>query len=43
MSTRTFVDSKGNTWEWEETKEQKEAVEKLHKTRSSLVNLKNRT
>ena len=36
MSTRTFVDSKGNTWEWEETKEVKEAVEKLHRTISEL-------
>mgnify|MGYP001166528157 FL=1 len=36
MTKRTFVDSKGNTWEWEETKEVKEAVEKLHRTISEL-------
>ena len=31
MSTRTFVDSKGNTWEWEETPETKEALKKMWK------------
>ena len=32
MTTRQFVDSKGNTWEWEETPEAKAAIEKLHAT-----------
>ena len=32
MTTRQFVDSKGNTWEWEETPEVVAAVKKLHKT-----------
>lgn len=27
---RTFVDSNGNTWEWEETPEVIDAVKKLH-------------
>tara|TARA_A200000159_G_scaffold116043_1_gene109426 strand:- start:4825 stop:4974 length:150 start_codon:yes stop_codon:yes gene_type:complete len=36
MTKRQFVDSKGNTWEWEETKEVEEAVAKLHKTISEL-------
>ena len=36
MTKKTFVDGKGNTWEWEETKEVKEAVEKLHRTISDL-------
>ncbi len=31
MATRQFVDSKGNTWEWEETEETRKAVERLHK------------
>ena len=32
MTTRQFVDSKGNTWEWEETPEVLAAVAQLHKT-----------
>lgn len=32
MSTRTFVDSNGNTWEWEETPEVLEALKKLYET-----------
>jgi len=32
MATRTFVDSKGNTWEWEETKEVVESIENYWKT-----------
>ena len=32
MTTRQFVDSKGNTWEWEETPEVVAAVKQLHKT-----------
>ena len=30
MTNRQFVDSKGNTWEWEETDEVRAAVERLH-------------
>tara|TARA_A100001515_G_scaffold83503_1_gene66205 strand:- start:1088 stop:1231 length:144 start_codon:yes stop_codon:yes gene_type:complete len=36
MTKRQFVDSKGNTWEWEETEETRKAVEKLHRTISEL-------
>ena len=32
MTTRQFVDSNGNTWEWEETPEVVAAVKKLHQT-----------
>jgi hypothetical protein len=32
MATRTFVDTKGNTWEWEETKEVVESIENYWKT-----------
>ena len=32
MTTRQFVDSKGNTWEWDETDEVREAVARLHDT-----------
>ena len=32
MTTRQFVDSKGNTWEWDETPEVVAAVKKLHQT-----------
>jgi len=32
MTTRTFVDTKGNTWEWEETKEVVESIENYWKT-----------
>lgn len=32
MSVRTFVDTKGNTWEWEETKEVIEAIENYWNT-----------
>ena len=31
-TTRTFVDSKGNTWEWEESDETRAAIAKLHQT-----------
>lgn len=34
-TTRTFVDSKGNTWEWEETEETRKAIAKLHQTMQS--------
>ena len=32
MTKRQFVNSKGETWEWEETEEMREAVERLHQT-----------
>ena len=32
MTTRQFVSTKGDTWEWEETEETRKAVEELHKT-----------
>ena len=31
MTTRTFTDKNGNSWEWEETKETTKALENLHK------------
>ncbi len=31
MTTRQFVSTKGDTWEWEETPEAKEAIAKLHR------------
>lgn len=30
MTTRTFVDKNGNSWEWEETPETIEALKQLH-------------
>jgi hypothetical protein len=30
MTTRTFVDKNGNSWEWKETPEVVEALKKLH-------------
>ena len=32
MTQKEFVDSKGQTWNWEETEETSKAVEELHKT-----------
>ena len=32
MSERTFLTSKGESWEWEETPETVEALRKLHET-----------
>ena len=32
MTKRQFVDSKGKTWEWDETDEVREAVARLHDT-----------
>jgi hypothetical protein len=32
MTTRTFVDKNGNSWEWEETSETIEALKQLHET-----------
>ena len=31
MAKRTFTNSGGETWEWEETEETRKAVENLHK------------
>ena len=36
-TTRQFVDSKGNTWEWEETEETRKAIAKLHQTIQSNI------
>tara|TARA_B100001939_G_C16794982_1_gene553040 strand:- start:466 stop:609 length:144 start_codon:yes stop_codon:yes gene_type:complete len=36
MTKRQFVTKSGDTWEWEETKEVKEAVARLHRTISEL-------
>lgn len=36
MTKKQFVNSKGETWEWEETPEVTKAVEKLHETISKL-------
>ena len=32
MSKKSKKNSKGDTWEWEETPEMREAVERLHET-----------
>ena len=32
MSKKSKKNSKGDTWEWEETPEMREAVERLHQT-----------
>jgi len=32
MTTRTFMDKNGNSWEWEETPETIEALKQLHDT-----------
>ena len=34
MTTRTFVDKNGNSWEWEETPEVLEALKKFHETQN---------
>lgn len=31
MTTRTFIDKNGNSWEWDETPETAKAVEELSK------------
>ena len=36
MTKKQFVNSKGETWEYEETEEMRKAVEKLHKTIENL-------
>jgi len=30
MTTRTFIDKNGNSWEWEETEEVLQALKELH-------------
>lgn len=30
MTKKQFANSKGDTWEWEETEEMRKAVERLH-------------
>ena len=32
MTTITFIDKNGNSWEWEETPETIEALKQLHET-----------
>ena len=32
MTTRTFIDKNGNSWEWVETEETIEALKQLHNT-----------
>ena len=32
MTTRTFVDKNGNSWEWEETAETIESLKQLHES-----------
>jgi hypothetical protein len=32
MTTRTFIDKNGNSWEWEETPETIDALKQLHTT-----------
>jgi hypothetical protein len=32
MTTRTFADKNGNSWEWEETPETIEALKELHES-----------
>ena len=34
MTTRTFIDKNGNSWEWEETEEVLEALKNLHETKT---------
>ena len=34
MTTRTFVDKNGNSWEWKETPEVLEALKKLYETQN---------
>lgn len=38
VTMKQFVDKNGNTWEWEETEETRQALKRLHKT-SAEVNL----
>ena len=34
MTTRTFIDKNGNSWEWEETPEVVEALKNLHEIKN---------
>jgi hypothetical protein len=34
MTTRTFIDKNGNSWEWEETPEVLKALEELHELKN---------
>jgi hypothetical protein len=43
MTTRTFIDKNGNSWEWEETEETQKAVEALHKVNETQTNTKTKT
>ena len=38
MTTRTFVDKNGNSWEWEETPETIQALKELHETIEKVNN-----
>lgn len=35
MTTRTFIDKNGNSWEWEETEEVLKALKELHETKTN--------
>lgn len=39
MTVKQFVDSKGNTWEWEETPEVVAALKKLHENAKIISEL----
>jgi len=36
MTVKQFTDSKGNTWEWEQTPKEEKEIEKKEKTISEL-------
>ena len=36
MTTRTFTDKNGNSWEWVETPETREAIKQLHETSKKI-------
>ena len=40
MTTRTFVDKNGNSWEWDETPEVVAALKELHKTNENATDTK---
>jgi len=40
MTTRTFIDTNGNSWEWEETEELVKAVQELHKKNENEIKSK---
>ncbi len=41
MTTRTFIDKNGNTWEWEETPELIEILKQLHTTQDNNAGKEN--